>query len=432
MTNTNIVSVWQALLKEGDEGARAEASKYINESAARILKSLMEDDTETPDISSEETGISTASGENIVTAVYSDPDGDCNFDDDIISASGKDDYDASGWSNGKRIVTFIFDDKDSASQAASTISDLTDTVDGLSVTSSDSSDEGESVEDTTDEVSVDDGGDVDSEETEVTETEETGGEITVSFPSDGDSTVVDDLAALGLDVISSDIDDSGNRVVKISSGDLSSSDIIPVIKDALRGAGVSDYDISSEEDSVEGPVSVEMDDDGVVGEDGEVAVPDQSVEQEETVGTTLDSILADFENLKSELAAAGIDLSSDSSVDSEGTEDLTDLEESFLGYEDVSIPKNKDLNDGKSPIISTPTKDRLKPASPIKSPAGQLTGDGTKQETSPSVKSLPSTKNTVKGNVEKTYTKVSKEGDSSAKINSKEGFGEEGKNSIID
>ena len=357
MNKTSIISVWQTLLSEDDKNAKIKASEYINESAARILKKLMEEDS----VDVETSGISSDNGSDIVTVVYADPNGDCDFDDDIIYASNKDDYDSYGWSKGKRIISFLYNSPEEASQAAQQIGDLSDTIDDLEV--SYNADSGsEDISGTEDTTSTDDGDITTDTETETTdETPET-----------------------------DDVDESSDDTVEVT--------------DSEDDGDTSPEEIEIETDSTEQTISDTIDD----------------------IQATVDDRLAD---LKAELEAAGISIDIDGDEDATG---FTDLEESFLGYEDVKIPVNKDLNDGKSPIISTPTKDRLKPASPIKSPAGKLNGDGTKAEPAPSVKDLPASKNTIKGNVEKTYSKVSKEGDASASINSKEGFGEEGKNSVID
>lgn len=411
MSKTNIISVWKALLSENADNAKTEASAYIQETAARILSTLIKEDEneiiDTTEITPEKT-----EGSDVIVVSYSDEDADCNFDDDVISVSGKDDYDSGTWTNGKRFLFFIYNSPEEAQEAISRIGDLIDTVPDISVSLSQPDDN--SIED-----------DIVADDTQVEEDQTEEDCITVSFPSDGDDTIVNELRDRGFEIKDTHIDDEGNRVIHIEAD----TDAAGEIEHALQELGVEDYNLDSEiSEDEEETVDLETPEGD---EDINVVSDDDSSDDVANAFSTLES---DFENLKAELEAAGITLYGN--VDSDETEvsdDITDLEESFLGYEDVKTPVNKDQNDGKSFIDSKPVKDRIKLASPIKSPQGNLTGDGTKSETPPKVKDLPATKNTVKGNVAKTYTKVSKEGDKSAKINSKEGFGkdDDGK-SVID
>ncbi|AXH72799.1 MAG: replicase polyprotein 1a [Caudoviricetes sp.] len=417
MSKSNIISVWKALLSESTDVATKEAASYINEAAAKILSKLIKEDE---DFTNTDTEIETEIDPNntdgdVVIVSYGDEDADCNYDDDVISVSGKDDYDSGTWSNGKRFLFFIYNSPEEAKEAITNIGDLVDTISDISVSLSEPDSDGEENETSVDNTDTD----VTTDETTTDEIANESEEdyITVSFPSDGDDTIVDALRDRGFNIKDTHIDENENRVIHIEAD----TDDVGEIEHALQELGVENYnvdsDITEEDEEITDTVTTDE-------------VP--SDEDSNGITDTIADLESDFETLKAELEAAGITLYGNIEVNGAGSEDLTDLEESFLGYEEVKVPVNKDNNDGKSPIISTPTKDRLKPASPIKSPAGTLTGDGTKAETAPTVKDLPATKNTVKGNVAKTYKKVSKEGDKSAKLNSKDGFGEEGKNSIID
>lgn len=478
MSKTNIISVWKALLSENTDNAKIEASSYIQETAARILSTLIKEDEnetiDTTEITPEKT-----EGSDVIVVSYSDEDADCNFDDDVISVSGKDDYDSGTWTNGKRFLFFIYNSPEEAQEAISRIGDLIDTVPDISVSLSQSEESvDEAIEDASGNIienilvlipsenangveenlqangfevtsAYNDGSQLrieispdNTDEEEITRFLENNGVedftvdieygenleedsedcITVSFPSDGDDTIVNELRDRGFEIKDTHIDDEGNRVIHIEAD----TDAAGEIEHALQELGVENYNLDSEISEEDTETEVDTSPDGTEEIEDETSTDD--------VANAFSTLESDFENLKAELEAAGITLYSN--VDSDETEvsdDITDLEESFLGYEDVKTPVNKDQNDGKSFIDSKPVKDRIKLASPIKSPEGTLTGDGTKAETSPKVKDLPATKNTVKGNVAKTYTKVSKEGDKSAKINSKEGFGkdDDGK-SVID
>lgn len=403
MSKSNIISVWKALLSENTDNAKIEASSYIQETAAKILSTLIKED-ENEIVDTNEIIPEVADGSDVAIVSYGDEDADCNYDDDIIAVSGKDDYDSGTWANDKRFLFFIYNSPEEAQEAISRIGDLIDTIPDISVSLS-------QPEDDTVET------DVVSDDLPVSEDEDEGEEyITLTFPSDGDETIVDELRDRGFEIKDTHIDDEGNRVIHFKAD----TDSAGEIEHALQELGVENYNLDSEiSEDEEETVDLETPE----GDEDINVVDDDSSDEVANAFSTLES---DFENLKAELEAAGITLYGN--VDSDETEisdDITDLDEAFLGYEDVKIPVNKDQNDGKSFIDSKPIKDRIKLASPIKSPEGTLTGDGTNQESSPSVKDLPATKNTVKGNVAKTYTKVSKEGDKSAKINSKDGFGKD-------
>lgn len=411
------MSVWEKLMSEGSDACKADASKYINECAASALSDIMSEE-DLPVVDDAEGVAVPEDGQTVVTVYYQDPDGSCDYDDDIISASGKDDLDAAGWGKGLRVLNFIYDSAEDAAQASAQMSDVAE-VPGLVVSST---------EDGPDEVAAPVDGEVSVEEVPVDgdseievdeETSEEKNTIAVKFKSDGDETAVDEFKEHGFDIKSTDVDEEGNRVIVLGFGsEEEANDAKAVVKDVLRGLGIMDYTLDSDENTEEQPV--------------EEAEEDTTSAAPTDVSATIDSLEADIAALRAALEADGIEVSSDEDDDSS----FAALEESFAGFEPVGKSPACELNsktgfgseEGESPVFSRPIKSRTPDGEPIEVKA-TLTGDGTKLETAPTVKDLPPTKNVIKRDTQD-YSKVGKE--NSAKLNSKEGFGEDGKQSVID
>lgn len=542
MAKTNIMSVWEKLLAEGAEASKNDASKFINECAAGILSDMMNEE-EPPVISIEDEDVVPTADQSVVTVYYEDPDGTCDYDDDIIAASNKDDIDGGGWGKGLRVINFIYDSSEDAIQASNQISDIED-VPGLStsvatpddVAASDDVDGLPEIEDETVEVEesvsdfekgdtlkvdgraakikeeptedrdtyvvefIDDGtttevpaseaviydedgldegkdegkpgknfkkiedkaakeyGSTEAGEkvagavlsklrkehpeeyteskrpkkkvrsffapvdTDVSESEETENDkVIVKFPSDGDENVVDEFKDFGFDIAETFVDDEGNRVIVIDAISGLPDDLAVSAQDVLKGMGVSKYTIDIEEDE-------KVEEDVTTDENGDVTT-------DETPEETLDALQADLDALRLELEDAGI--VTDNGDDSDEDISLASLEESFLGYEEVKGNQPSELNsktgfgsdDGKSPIISKPVKDRSPAGEPIEVKNPVSDDDGTHIKTPPATKELPATKNNIKS-LKTQYKKVGKE--SGSKLNSKEGFGEDGKKSVVD
>lgn len=245
--------------------------------------------------------------------------------------------------------------------------------------------------------------------------------LIVKFKSDGDETAVDEFKDYGFDIKETYIDEEGNRVIVINAKDALPDDLAKSAQDVLRGLGVTNYTMDVEEDEkVEEDVTT--DEDGVVTTD-------------ETPEETLDALQADLDALRIELSDAGI---LDGETDGSDEDiSLASLEESFLGYEEVKGNQPSELNsktgfgsdDGKSPVLSRPIKDRKPDGEPIKVKTENSSDDGTHLTAAPATKELPPTKNNIKS-LRDQYKTVGKE--TGAKLNSKDGFGEEGKKSIVD
>lgn len=442
MAKNNIMSVWDKLISEGADATKIEASVYINECAAGILSDIMNEE-EPPVIGVEDEEVIPTADQSIVTVYYADPDGTCDYDDDIISASNKDDIDGGGWGKGLRVVNFIYDNAEDAAQASSQISDIED-VPGLSTSiitpndalAGDNIGDLPQIEDET--VEVEEGEkedesllspvDTDVSEAEETETSNDSDKLIVKFKSDGDETAVDEFKDFGFDIIDTHVNDEGERVIVIDSSNAVPDDLAASVKDCLRGLGIEHYTIDVEETSNE----TEVEEDVTTDENGVVTT-------DETPEETLDALQADLDALRLELKGAGVIDDSSIDVDTDGSEEisLASLEEAFLGYEEVKGKQPSELNsktgfgsdDGKSPVLSKPIKDRKADGEPIKVKTETSSDDGTHLTASPTVKELPVTKNNIKS-LKDQYKKVGTE--KGAKLNSKEGFGEDGKKSIVD
>lgn len=436
MAKMNIMSVWNKLVSEGSEATKEDASKFINECAADVLSDMMNEE-EPPVISIEDENVVPSASQSVVTVYYEDPDGTCDYDDDIISASNKDDIDGGGWGKGLRVINFIYDNAEDAIQAAGQISDIED-VPGLTATTATPDDEGASddlgdlptIDDETVEVEEEETAQEDKESllspvdisSESVNEEEESDKIIVKFKSDGDETAVDEFKDFGFKIEDTFVDDEGNRVIVINSDDAEPSDLAGSAKDCLRGLGISDYtiDVDKKEEVEE---DVTTDEDGVVTTD-------------ETPAETLDALQADLDALRLELSNAGIDLNGDTD-DTDEEFSLASLEESFLGYEEVKGKQPSELNsktgfgseDTKSPVLSKPIKDRKPDGEPIIVKNSESDDDGTHIKTPPATKELPATKNNIKS-LKDQYKKVGKE--TGSKLTSKDGFGEDGKKSIVD